>query len=212
MKTHFIREANTEHIAIVVLAAGRASRFGRCKLSEPLPNGKRLIEQTLHTILGEQNHHITLVCSENSHGQLINIAEDYGVDLQVFAGQSPGIGDSIAFAVRQCQNASGWLICLGDMPLIHAHSYRKVLQQAVQHPHQRIVVPVHHRLEMKHNGHPVYFGRDYFTELSQLSGDTGAKAIVRAHRENVVEVAVEDPHILVDIDTQEAFEQFFPNH
>jgi molybdenum cofactor cytidylyltransferase len=66
-----------------------------------------------------------------------------------------------------------------------------------------IAVPVH-GLEGgeesgKKRGNPVAFGRRHLPQLLALAGDRGARDIVR---DNIVnEVAVDDPGILLDIDT-----------
>jgi molybdenum cofactor cytidylyltransferase len=37
-----------------------------------------------------------------------------------------------------------------------------------------------------------------------LTGDQGARSVLRAHRERVVEVPIDDPAILLDLDTPDA--------
>ena len=50
-------------------------------------------------------------------------------------------------------------------------------------------------------GHPVGFGGAYFEALARLTGDEGARSILRDHAEQVRWLACEDPGILKDIDT-----------
>ena len=49
-------------------------------------------------------------------------------------------------------------------------------------------------------GHPVMFSSAYFAELTQLSGDSGAKSVITRHNEHVVRLEVNDFVILKDID------------
>ena len=52
------------------------------------------------------------------------------------------------------------------------------------------------------------WGRDYFVEIGDLSGDVGAKHLVGAHADAVCEVALEDDAIFVDVDTPEALRAY----
>jgi molybdenum cofactor cytidylyltransferase len=46
--------------------------------------------------------------------------------------------------------------------------------------------------------------RGLFGAVMGLSGDHGARAVLKAHLAQVVEVPIDDPAILLDLDTPEA--------
>jgi molybdenum cofactor cytidylyltransferase len=52
-----------------------------------------------------------------------------------------------------------------------------------------------------HRGHPVLFDRSIFDELQQAPADVGARAVVKANADRVVYVDVDDPGVLLDLDT-----------
>ncbi|MBV8056009.1 MAG: nucleotidyltransferase family protein [Deltaproteobacteria bacterium] len=52
-----------------------------------------------------------------------------------------------------------------------------------------------------HRGHPVLFDRSIFDELQRAPTDIGARAVVNANVGRVVYVDVDDPGILLDLDT-----------
>ena len=52
-------------------------------------------------------------------------------------------------------------------------------------------------------GHPVLFGRRFFEDLGALTGDRGAKVVVKEHPEFVVDVPLSGKRALVDLDTPE---------
>jgi molybdenum cofactor cytidylyltransferase len=56
-------------------------------------------------------------------------------------------------------------------------------------------------------GNPVLWGREFFAAMSQLSGDRGARSLLDAQRDQLVEIPVPDGAILTDIDTPEALER-----
>jgi molybdenum cofactor cytidylyltransferase len=52
-----------------------------------------------------------------------------------------------------------------------------------------------------HRGHPVLFDRSIFEELQQAPSDVGARAVVKANADRVIYVDVDDPGVLLDLDT-----------
>ena len=54
-------------------------------------------------------------------------------------------------------------------------------------------------------GHPALFSASLFSELSDLSLEGGARTVVHRHLEKATQLQVEDPGILVDVDTPEAY-------
>jgi molybdenum cofactor cytidylyltransferase len=56
-------------------------------------------------------------------------------------------------------------------------------------------------------GHPVIFDRAVFDELRRAPVELGARAVVSAHYEEIVNVPVEDPGCVVDIDTPDDYQR-----
>jgi CTP:molybdopterin cytidylyltransferase MocA len=59
------------------------------------------------------------------------------------------------------------------------------------------------------HGHPVIFSRRVFDELRRADPAAGAKAVLRAHEAAIVNVDVEDPGVLGDVDTPESYRALF---
>ena len=97
---------------VLVLASGRGERFaasgGQVHKLRALLAGKPVLEHTLAAVhASELPWHL----------------EDAG---------HPGMGDSIAAAVRATAQASGWLVLPGDLPLVRPETLR-ALAQALAH-------------------------------------------------------------------------------
>jgi molybdenum cofactor cytidylyltransferase len=103
-----------------------------------------------------------------------------------------GMGDSIAAAVRATPDARGWLIVLGDLPLIQASTLRTLAGALLLHD---VVVPVFNG----RRGHPVGFSARCREALLSLAGDRGAASVVQLF--GGVEISVNDVGIVSDIDT-----------
>lgn len=108
----------------------------------------------------------------------------------------PGMGDSIAAAVRATRRAPGWLVLPGDLPLVRPATLRAVAR-ALQEG-AAVVVPVHGG----ERGHPVGFSAACGPALAALSGPQGAAAVVRAHK--VTLLPVDDVGVVTDVDTVQA--------
>lgn len=157
---------------ILVLASGRGERFrasgGTGSKLQALLAGRPVLEHTLAAVRAS------------------------GLPFHVEAAGHPGMGDSIAAAVRATAAAGGWLVLPGDLPLVRPASLRAVaaaLQQA------SVVLPVHQGTR----GHPVGFAAEHGPALQALTGTEGAAAIVRAAQ--ALRLELDDEGVVTDIDT-----------
>ena len=66
-----------------------------------------------------------------------------------------------------------------------------------------IVLPVYN----KRRGHPILIDMKHREEVKRLSSDVGLRALVHNHTDDILEVAVDTPGILKDIDTAEDYNQ-----
>ena len=164
---------------VIVLASGRGERFRAAggsgsKLQAAL-GGRTVLAHTLAAVRAS------------------------GLPWRLEDAGHPGMGDSIAAAVRATPDAAGWLVLPADLPLVLPSTLQAVAQalygtmQAAQ---------PHHRGE---RGHPVGFAAACGPQLAALGGPQGAAPVLRALREAgaVAEVEVDDIGILTDIDTPE---------
>lgn len=108
-------------------------------------------------------------------------------------GEHLGMGYSIAAGVRARGDAAGWLVMPGDMPLVRPATLRAVAAALEGHP-------VAYAQFQGQRGHPVAFSAELYSELAVLDGDQGARRILARYPAAAVEV--DDPGVLVDIDTR----------
>ncbi|AWY43399.1 nucleotidyltransferase family protein [Pseudomonas putida] len=187
-------------VGVIVLAAGQGSRFrqvagaDRDKLLADCAGRdgavRSVIEQGLVNLPADLGKRV-LVTTED-RPQVIRMAQAHGFEIVLI--DSTGMGDSIAAGVRACSQLGGWLIVLGDMPFILPSTVEQVVAGIAD---DGISVPVING----EYGHPVGFGRAYGPGLMTLSGDRGAKPLFASGK--VVEVAVDDPGVLWDVDVPE---------
>ena len=191
----------SESIGVVVLAAGQGSRFRqeagaeKDKLVADCTGRdgvvRSVIEHTLVNLPAALDKRVLVTTADRP--QVIRMAQAYGCEIVLI--ESTGMGDSIAAGVVACKQLDGWLMVLGDMPFILPSSIEQVVAGIGD---DRISVPV----QSGEYGHPVGFGRDFAVGLMALSGDRGAKPLFAQGR--VVEVTVDDPGVVWDVDVPQA--------
>lgn len=118
---------------------------------------------------------------------------------------NPDFAEGLSTSIRAGIDAvpetwAGALVCLGDMPEVTAETL-KVLTAAFEPGLKAsICVPVH----SGRRGNPVLWGRKHFARLKALSGDAGAKHLLAELQDQVRQVDIPSPGVLLDVDTPEA--------
>jgi len=97
-------------------------------------------------------------------------------------------------------------VVLGDMPLVTGRILDRLIDAHDADEGRSIVVPTH----KGQAGNPVLWDRRYFGEILALSGDSGARSLIRRHLEQVAEVEVNDDAVLRDFDTRESLASLPP--
>jgi len=177
-------------VGALILAAGFSRRYGGPKLNAILPSGKTVFAQT-HARLVAAIPEVHVV----TRPELVSCILPHSKNIHVFENSELGMGASLAYGVaRLPTHWDACLVCLGDMPYIATDTYHTIADRADT---EHIVVPFH----AGKPGNPVAFGRKFFEELSQLSGDNGGRIIVNKNPLAVIELTADDSAILFDIDT-----------
>ena len=185
-------------IAAVILAGGRASRMGSNKLVAEL-DGEPIVRRTVRAVLGSRAGPVVVVTGHEADAVRSALA-----GLEVRFEHNPdfahGMSTSLRVGVAAVGAVDGALICLGDMPRLAAEHFDAVIDAFRAGDPDDIVVPTCDRKR----GNPVLWPRRYFAEIAALSGDVGARALIEHHADHVRLVAIDDPAILVDVDTPAA--------
>jgi molybdenum cofactor cytidylyltransferase len=183
----------------ILLAAGNASRFGSNKLLHLLPDGTPIAMAAARNLKAAIPSSLAIVRPQDH--ALVDLFSAEGFTVVVSASTVEGMGVSLACGVRASSHAKGWIIALADMPFIQPDTILAI-RDALEHGYP-LAVPVYHG----QRGHPVGFGNKFFGELTNLTGDQGARSIVSAHAADGFMVACEDPGILADIDSEADMER-----
>ncbi len=188
-------------ISAIVLAAGTSSRMGEPKSLIPI-DGQPLLAHVLGNVRRSRVGQIVVVLGAHADRILKEVPLD-GASVVVNRHYADGMSSSIRAGVQSFDTATdGFLIVLGDQPFV-APKTIDALIEAKGRERSKIVVPTFRG----QRGNPVLLDRALSGEVEKITGDIGCRAIFGHHEEDILEVAVDDPGILFDLDTPEQREQ-----
>ena len=183
-------------VVALILAAGSSVRFGADKRRALLVDGRSLLV-----------HSVERACAVFDDVRVVLREGERGVDLGLPAGcrvvSSPdfalGMGHSLAAGAASLADseAQAVAILLGDMPWLEQATLARLASRASA---STIVLPCHEGQQ----GHPVLFGLDFWPALARLTGDEGARSVVKANPASCVRVEVPDTGVLLDVDKPDA--------
>lgn len=181
-------------IGAVVLAAGLSRRMG---------TGKMLLKLGDDTVIGHVLHHIKdsslddVVVVYGPHMQEVKKEADrYGMKSAENPHADEGLSTSVRLGLSRMLHCSHVMFILGDQPFIMPEDIDRLCTQA-RVSQDAIIVPT----DSEGHGNPIIFPRRLFGEISEASGDVGARMILRKHWEDAVFVPVTCSDIRFDIDS-----------
>ncbi len=180
------------NIVCILLAAGSAKRFGAPKLLHPLPDGVSVGVTAANNLLQVLPEVIGVVRPEDR--ALIDAFSSVGVTVVENPHATQGMGTSLAAGVAASSHADGWLIALADMPWIQPETISALINELTNGA--SMVAPAY----KNKRGHPVGFSARWLKQLQALSGDRGARGLIRTYSDQLELVATDDAGVLKDID------------
>jgi len=189
-------------IAAVVLAAGRSSRMGGPNKLLAEVGGRPLVRIAVEEALASTARPVIVVTGHQRERVEAALA---GLDVTFV--HNPDFAEGLSASLKAGTaavpaEADGAIICLGDMPQVDAPLIDRLLAAFDPERGILIVVPT----IAGRRGNPVVLSRRFFPELTALTGDVGARALIAAHPEAVTEVAVTDGAAFTDVDTPDALD------
>ena len=184
----------------IILAAGLSTRFGKPKQLVEL-NGKPLLEWVVDACLKSRLDKIVVVLGHNAPQIAAGLSLKYG-DPRIATVINPQYREGMSRSLRAglagvMQDFPAVMFLLGDQPLVSSNLIDRLLER-FRESEKDICVPVH----SGRRGNPTLFGSKFYQQLLNVSGDLGAREIIRVHPEAVLSVEEEDPLSFFDIDTE----------
>lgn len=197
MRNHVNPESAEATIACIVLAAGHSKRIGVPKLALPI-QGKSLLRWTIESALSSMANSVFVVVRPD-HRDLQADLRDGRVRVVVNEEVEGDQSSSIRAGVRAAAAFKAVVLLLGDQPFAGASTIDALIRE--YRSSQALVVACDFGT---HQGPPVLFDSSLFPRLLALSGDAGARTLLRENAP-VRFARVDSPLAGTDIDTYEDY-------
>jgi len=185
-------------IAGLILAAGGSSRMGdENKLMMPF-QGKPMLNHVVNASLNS-NLTQTFVVVGHQSSEIKNLVQSDDIQCVENEQWETGMASSIVAGISQLKQFDGFLILLGDMPLVTPELINEIIFHGSA---DKIVIPIKDGL----HGNPVFFGSKFRDELLTLYGDSGAKKVIQDNLSSMIKIEIQSNIIFKDYDTKESLE------
>jgi len=198
-------------LKIIILAAGKSERFEAIKLLAKVKiprNSQTHSTPIIQHVLQQLTTSLSVLKIAKSN---LNIATGgYHEQIAAVIGKQCsllncpdahlGLGHTIAQSVERVISnndcTSHIMITLADQVSLTADDYIRLIEQSISTPEK--LVCANEGFDIMP---PAIFPRHYFSQLMNLSGDKGAKALLHKNKDNLQAVSL--PNAAIDIDTQQ---------
>jgi molybdenum cofactor cytidylyltransferase len=202
------RAAVSSLLSGIILAAGASTRMGRPK--QLLPLGDRpLLQHVIDEAAASGLDEIVLVLGHRAEEiqRAIRLPAGRRIHSVVNPEYDHGQSTSLRLGLRSASpRADAAAILLGDQPNVSAQLIDRIAA-AFRGGDSSLVRPVYMATDGRRvPGHPVFLARRIWPDVKKLRGDQGARALLSAHPEWLLEVPVEgEPP--PDVDTWEDYQR-----
>ena len=191
-------------VAAIVLAAGQSSRMGAQNKLLLRDGGDSLVRHAVKMAVLSQLTPVIVVLGHEAEAVRADLA---GLDVRFVTNPDyeHGLSSSLKCGIAALpENIDGAAVILADMPNLDTALIDRLYAAFEAEPKALAVVPVHEGVW----GNPCILAAALFSEVARLSGDQGAKKILEAHRDMVVEMPVSSDAASRDIDTPQDWAHF----
>jgi molybdenum cofactor cytidylyltransferase len=183
----------------IILAAGESKRMGSPKMLLPFKE-TTIIESVITNVLSSETDNILVVLGayyDAVKARIINMPVKHCYNEYY----KQGMLSSVKCGLRNLPlGIEAVLIFQGDQPMIGPEAINSVIK-GFRSSHKGIVIPVHN----ERRGHPLLVDKKYRDEIEKLDSNDGLRSLSSLFSEDVLEIAIDDPGILRDIDTQDEY-------
>lgn len=188
-------------LAAIIVAAGYSFRMKRFKPLLSL-GGSTVLEQAVHSFLKSGIRDIRVVVGHRAN-ELYPVLDKLGVQTIVNPNFSEGMFSSVTAGVKSLSpDIKGFFLLPVDNPIVSRGTLAK-LQNTFFTTELGIIYPSHQGMR----GHPPLISSRYVNKVMTWNEPGGMRALLDQNEHDAIDVKVDDPGILLDMDTPEDYQQ-----
>ena len=183
-------EPEDRKIAVILEAAGDSKRFGSNKLLHIMEEGRPMIASILGAVRPLD------ACKKIIVTQYDEVAE-LASDFEVVRNDRPdlGISRSMKLGLQAAGDADAYMFCVCDQPGLTTATLERLIEAYKKGTAGIVSLAWQGKM-----CNPKIFSSLYREELMKLSGDTGGRQIIDAHKKDLLLVEAESEDEVKDID------------
>lgn len=190
----------------IVLAAGRSRRMGRPKPFLEM-GGESFLSRAVAALLqGGCGEVVVVGGSEPAARSVAERAASAGARVALNPPGGSEQIDSLRTGLRAAGAARAVVVLPVDVPISDPAPVAALIR-GFEMTAAPVVVPIH----AGRRGHPVLFARSVFDDLRSPGLAEGARTVIGMCEAELVEVPVEDPRVLLDVDTPDDYRRLLRN-
>ncbi|MDW3194105.1 MAG: nucleotidyltransferase family protein [Cytophagales bacterium] len=188
-------------VSAIVLAAGLSRRMGMENKMGLMYQGKPIVHHVIDQLTKSTVFETIIVTSEVSQDLFPNH------DIILNEHYQTGMTSSIQAGVRAASaHTEGYMICLGDQPLIQTEDYDHIVNAFSENFRDNpssIIAPTYGGKK----GNPVVFPFTFKEVILNHEEPEGCKSIIQSNKQHVHAIEMSTNHVLQDIDTPTDYKQ-----
>jgi len=201
---------NEYKLGFLFLGAGSSSRMlGDDKLLKKI-NGITQIQRILNEAL-RLSFPVFVTVPANNNQRKNAISKTNALIIEV-ENSHLGMGHSLSVGVNyisQKINLGSIAICPSDLPELTTAALKEVIDFFLERP-EMICCPIDENNSTP--GHPVIFPGKYFHSLAEITGDIGAREILKKDKQSINYFATKRKSYFLDLDTPEEWSSWTNLH
>jgi len=189
----------------LIPAAGKSRRMGRPKVSLPL--GGRIVLEHVIAALQEAGIDDILVVLGPQVAELAPLVQRSGARVLLPAVPTHTMRATVEQRLTWLENRfhprsrDSWFLVPADYPILEPAIVRKLLRKRQRNRRYSIFIPTY----QGRRGHPALIAWKHVAAIRALPSEIGLNVFLRSHPRQTLEVPVESPTILWDLDTPEDY-------
>ena len=195
-------------ITNIILAAGQSKRMLNDNKLLIKINKKTMLATMITKSLNSSADNTVLVLGYQSD-VIQEIIQDKNITTIVNKDFTKGLSSSLQCGISALpDDCDAAVIILADMPGITSTIIDNMINSFNPKKNNSIIIPTFN----KKRGNPILLDRKFFPDILRVTGDKGAKDIIKNNKNSILEVPQKNSSVLNDIDTKEDLSLYLKNN